>query len=447
MICKFLFFNYICTLLQANTLIQATIMKEEFLHYLWLHKKVPLNQLQTTNGEPIEIINFGQYLQTAGPDFFNAQVIINNQKWAGNIEIHVKSSDWYLHNHERDVNYDNVILHVVWENDTEIYRKDNSEIPVLQLKDYVSYLEIEGYNNLAVQKSWINCENEIASIDKLILTNWQERLFFERLERKSNPIKELLHKTTNDWEAVLFYLLSKNFGLNVNGVSFYEMAKSIPFSVIKKESFEIENLEALFFGISNLLEENKQDNYYKDLQKRWQILKQKHQFTNTYISPIQFFKLRPDNFPTIRLAQLAKLYHLKHSLFSEIINANSIDKLYFIFKNDTSIYWKNHYNFEKESNSKVKSLSTSFIDLLIINTVIPIKFLYAKAFGTDNLEELIELISNIKPEKNNIIDKFSTFKIKSENAFETQSLLQLKNEYCNFKKCLHCSIGLALLKK
>ena len=260
MICKFLFFNYICTLLQANTLIQATIMKEEFLHYLWLHKKVPLNQLQTTNGEPIEIINFGQYLQTAGPDFFNAQVIINNQKWAGNIEIHVKSSDWYLHNHERDVNYDNVILHVVWENDTEIYRKDNSEIPVLQLKDYVSYLEIEGYNNLAVQKSWINCENEIASIDKLILTNWQERLFFERLERKSNPIKELLHKTTNDWEAVLFYLLSKNFGLNVNGVSFYEMAKSIPFSVIKKESFEIENLEALFFGISNLLEENKQDN-------------------------------------------------------------------------------------------------------------------------------------------------------------------------------------------
>lgn len=422
-------------------------MKEDFLHYIWQNKKFDFSNLRTTQGEDLIISNSGSYLQQEGPDFFNAQLIINKQKWAGNVEIHVKSSDWYLHNHENDSNYDSVILHVVWQHDSEIYRKDNSEIPVLELKDYVSKEALEKYNKLVTTKSWIYCENEIASVKEIIISNWKERLFFERLERKAIKIQELLDETKNDWEAVLFCMLAKNFGLNVNGQSFYELAKSIPYSIIKKEANNSENLEALFFGVGNLLKEDKQDTYYQNLQNRWKMLQYKYQLKDLFVSPIQFFKLRPDNFPTIRLAQLAQLYHLKHSLFSEIIHANSIDQLYFIFKNDTSIYWKNHYNFEKESNSKVKSLSTSFIDLLIINTVIPIKFLYARAFGKDNLEELIELISNIKPEKNNIIEKFSTFKIKSENAFETQSLLQLKNEYCNFKKCLQCSVGLALLKK
>jgi hypothetical protein len=422
-------------------------MKEEFLHYLWLHKKIQLHNLQTTNGEPIQILNFGQYLQVAGPDFFNAQVIINNQKWAGNIEIHIKSSDWYLHNHENDVNYDSVILHVVWDDDSEVYRKDNSAIPVLQLKDYVSSEELEKYNKLAIQKSWIYCENDVASIDKFVLLNWQERLFFERLERKAEPIQQILNQTTNDWEATFFVMLAKNFGLNINGISFYEMAKSLPFQIIRKESFEAENLEALFFGISNLLENQNQDNYYQNLQNKWRFLKHKHQLETPYITPIQFFKLRPDNFPTIRLAQLAQLYHSKQNLFAEIIQAKTIQEVYSVFKNATSVYWKNHYNFEKESNPKLKNLSSSFIDLLIMNTIIPIKFLYGKETGKDNSEDLMDLLSKMKPEKNNIIDKFASFKIKSNNAFDTQSLLQLKNEYCNQKKCLQCNIGLALLKK
>jgi hypothetical protein len=372
--------------------------------------------------------------------------MINNQKWAGNVEIHIKSSDWYLHNHEKDANYDSVILHVVWEHDTEVYRKNNTEIPVLQLKEYISKEEIEKYNALVKTKSWIYCENEIATVDDLLFSNWKERLFFERLEKKAIPIEKHLIETTNDWENTLFVMLAKNFGLNINGTSFFEMAKSIPRHVLKKESFDVKNLEALFFGISNLLEEENQDEYYLDLQERWKFIKQKHQLKEVYISPIQFFKLRPDNFPTIRLAQLAHLYHVKHNLFSEIIQATSLEELYSNFKNTTSNYWKNHYNFDKESNSKIKKLSTSFIDLLIINTLIPIKFLYAKANGKENTEELIDLMSQIKPEKNAIIDKFSFFNVKSKSAFETQSLLQLKNEYCNHKKCLQCTIGLNLLK-
>ena len=333
-------------------------MKEDFLHHVWLHKRFDFSNLKTSDNQSLQIVDFGQYLQVAGPDIFNAQLIIDNQKWAGNVEIHVKSSDWYLHNHENDTNYDNVILHVVWEHDSEVYRKDNSEIPVLELKNYVTKSEIEKYTNLMISKSWIYCENDIATIDELTFLNWKERLFFERIERKANPVQNLLEETKNDWETTFFIMLAKNFGLNVNGISFYEMAKLIPNNVLKKEVFEVENLEALFFGATNLLEEEKQDNYYKNLQKRWTFLKHKYELKNIYVTPIQFFKLRPDNFPTIRLAQLAQLYHSKHSLFSDIIKANSLDELYVIFKNATSLYWKNHYNFDKESISKSKNLST-----------------------------------------------------------------------------------------
>lgn len=421
-------------------------MKEDFLHYIWQNKKFDFSDLKTMQGEDLTISNSGNYLQQEGPDFFNAQLTINNQKWAGNVEIHVKSSDWYLHNHEKDSNYDSVILHVVWEHDSEIYRKDNSEIPVLQLKEYVSKEVIDKYNKLSSAKSWIFCENEIASIKKITFSSWKERLFFERLERKSITIQSLLEETKNDWEAVLFCMLAKNFGLNVNGQSFYELANAIPYSVIKKEANNIENVEAIFFGMGNLLEKDNQDVYYLNLQANWKLLKYKYQFTDSFITPIQFFKLRPDNFPTIRLAQFAQIYFKNHNLFLQLMLSNNKEELYTIFNAATSDYWKNHYNFDKESTSKTKKLTTAFIDLLILNTVIPIKFLYAKTNGNDVTEDLITLISQIKPEKNAVIDKFMFFNIKSKNAFDTQSLLQLKNEYCNQKKCLNCAVGLSLLK-
>ena len=223
-------------------------MKEDFLHYLWKFKKFDTLNLKTFNGEEITIINVGQYLELAGPDFFNAQITIGNQKWAGNVEIHLKSSDWYVHHHERDEAYENVILHVVWEHDAEIFRKNNTEIPVLELKKYVDKSTVENYQSLMAPKSWIFCEKQIKHVDEFVFKNWQERLFFERLERKSKPIFDLLEQTNQDWEAVLFCLLARNFGLNTNGEIFLKIAQSIPFSVVRKESFEVENLEALIFG-------------------------------------------------------------------------------------------------------------------------------------------------------------------------------------------------------
>ena len=421
-------------------------MKEDFLHYIWLYKKLDFTNLKTTNEEVLTILNFGQYIQQAGPDFFNAQIVIDDQKWAGNIEIHIKSSDWYVHHHEKDDNYNNVILHVVWEHDTPIFRKDNSEIAVLELKKYVSKEELHKYKELTTQKSWIFCENQIKDVPDFVMSNWQERLFFERLERKSNPIQQLLQETENDWEAVLFCMLAKNFGLNTNGEMFFKVAKSITFSLIRKEALEVMYLEALLFGQADMIPLQVEDNYPKELKSWYDYIVLKYKLKKPAIAPIQFFKHRPDNFPTIRLAQLAMVFHLHSNLFSKIIEAKTIDEIYRVFTVSVSDYWKSHYNFDKSSPKKEKSLSKSFIDLLIINTIVPIQFAYANSLGKENAELLIDFLSNIPAEKNNIIEKFTTFGIKSKNAFQSQSLLQLKNEYCNNKKCLQCSVGLELLK-
>lgn len=422
-------------------------MKEDFLHYLWKFKKFDVLNLKTVNNEEITIVNVGQYLELAGPDFFNAQIVIGTQKWAGNVEIHLKSSDWYVHHHEKDKGYENVILHVVWEHDVAVFRSDNSEISVLELKKYVEKATVENYQSLMTPKSWIFCEKQLKGVDVFALQNWQERLFFERLERKSQPIFDLLEQSNQDWEGVLFCLLAKNFGLNTNGEIFYKMAHSLPFSIIRKESFEVENLEALIFGTAGLLDSEKEDNYFKDLIFRYFYLLHKYQLEKICMEPVQFFKHRPDNFPTIRLSQLANLYHSQQNLFSKISSLNSLKNIYELFQVTASEYWHNHYQFDKESPVKKKTLSKSFIDLIVINTIIPIQFAFAKSRGKEISEDLIQLINEVVAEKNAIIEKFASFGIQSKTAFQTQSLLQLKNEYCNKSRCLECVIGSELMKK
>ncbi len=422
-------------------------MKEDFLHYLWKFKKFDTLNLKTTNQEEITITNVGQYLELAGPDFFNAQITIADQKWAGNVEIHLKSSDWYVHHHEKDAGYENVILHVVWEHDAEIYRSNNTSIPVLELKNYVDAITIANYQKLLTPKSWIFCEKQLKDIPQFTLTNWQERLFFERLERKSKPIFELLKQTNNDWEAVLFWLLAKNFGLNTNGEIFMKIAQSIPFSVIRKKSFAVENMEALLFGSAGLLDSDKEDNYFKDLKFRYFYLLHKYKIEKACIEPVQFFKHRPDNFPTIRLSQLANLYHEHHNLFSKVATLTSMEAIYDLFQISAAPYWLTHYQFDKESRKKNKTTSKSFVDLIVLNTIIPLQFAYAKSQGKEVCEELIMVLNEVSPEKNSIISKFDSFGLKAKNAFDSQSLLQLKNEYCNKFRCLECAIGMELLKK
>jgi len=423
-------------------------MHEDFLHYLWKHKKIDVSNLKTTNKDVVTLITVGQHNYNTGPDFFNAKLKIGQQLWAGNVEIHIKSSDWYLHNHETDSNYDNVILHVVWEHDTEVFRKDNTEIPTLELKGYVSVEALSNYKKLfSKSQKWINCEHDFASVDDFIASNWLERLYFERLGRKAQDISKIIEHSTNDWEAVLFKLLAKNFGLKVNSDSFFSIANSFDFSIIRKQQSKLLSLEALLFGQANLLNQDIEEVYYMALQKEYQFLKQKFSITANNVSPLQFFRLRPPNFPTIRLSQLANVYNVHNNIFSKVIEAKTLEAFYNIFKIETSSFWETHYTFSKASKASKKRLTKSFIDLLLINTILPLKFSYAKYQGKTIDDEIVQIIEQIASEKNSIVNKFNGLKAISINAMRSQAIIQLKTEYCDKNKCLQCAIGNAVLNR
>ncbi len=425
-------------------------MNEDFLHYLWKYKKFEFSNLKTTRQEEIVVQKLGIHnTENSGPDFFDARITIEDQKWAGNIEIHIKSSDWYVHNHEIDPSYDNVILHVVWDDDTVVFRKDNTIIPTLQLKDYIDHEVLTQYHKLFGNstKDWIVCEQQLPIESDFIISNWQERLYLERLEEKSVLIMQLLKDSANDWELVLFKLMAKSFGLKVNGEAFLSLANSIDFSILQKCSSDLDHLEALFFGQAGLLKTKSDISYVKKLQEAYDYLKHKFQMDNKGVIPFQFFRLRPPNFPTIRLAQFAKLYFKNPQLFSKIIQTNTIEDFYELFKINTSVFWQNHYTFEKESVSRKKTLTPSFIELILINTVIPIKFIYARSQGRNPEDEIFELIAQLPYEKNTIVHKFLSLKIPVENAMQSQSMIQLKNKYCDQKACLKCAIGNYLLNQ
>ncbi|MEY8847550.1 DUF2851 family protein [Psychroserpens sp. XS_ASV72] len=422
-------------------------MRENFLHYVWGFKKFELLHLQTAQFQSLRVVSVGTYNENSGPDFFNAKLRIDNQLWAGNVEIHIKSSDWYAHRHDHDDTYDNVILHVVYEHDADVFRKDGSIIPTLVLKPYIHKNVYLNYQRLfARTKSWILCETDFASVDDFVLKHWLERLYFERLEQKAKHIKTSLKATNKNWEAVLFMMLAKNFGLKVNGDAFFSMAKSFDFKIVQKLHNQ-KDIEALFFGQAGLLETENQNVYYKELQETYKFLKQKFQLNNSNIIPLQFFRLRPLNFPTIRLSQLAALYIKEFNLFSKIIEINTLEGFYDIFQVEVSEFWKSHYTFAKLSPPRTKVLTKSFIDLLLINTILPIQFCYKKEHGKLIEDDLMVIISKINSEENTIIKKYNAIKKISTSAMHSQALIQLKTKYCDKHQCLKCAIGNTLLNR
>jgi len=424
-------------------------MREDFLHYVWNYKKFALTQIQTTSDEPIVIRAIGQHNHLAGPDFFNAQLEIGGQRWAGTIEMHLKSSDWYVHGHETDMAYDNVILHVVWEHDIDIYRKNGTAVATLQLKDYVNRDTLENYTKLFTteRRSWIPCEKELNQIPPLQYTAWLDRLYLERLEAKTQEIQHILDRVNNDWEATLFVMLSRNFGTKINAEAFQSLATKLTFPIVRKCTQEPFQLEALLFGLGGLLPENSTDSYVLQLEGAYEFLIHKFGLQSEGILPIQFYKLRPPNFPTIRLSQLARLYTTHPQLFRKSIAMTTIEDFYTLFRIQASQYWDTHYSFSKSHKSQVKKLSKSFIDLLLINTIIPIKFAYGRFTGQEDQEALFALMRQLKPEKNTIISRFDTLGAQAEQALDTQALLQLKKSYCDQQQCLKCGIGNWLMGK
>jgi len=424
-------------------------MQEDFLHYLWKFKKFDFRKAKTSNNLDLSILDVGIHNHNSGPDFFNAKIKINDQLWAGNVEIHLRSSDWYLHRHEIDSNYDNVVLHVVWEDDVEVFRKDNSAIPTLELKELVHPESLDRYKSLLLNgtKKWINCEKDFHLFDDFTLDNWLERVYFERLEKKSVKILEMLKSTENNWEEVLFKLLFRNFGLKVNADSFESIANNIDFKVIQKLGRSPLTMEALFLGQAGLLNENVEKSYFASLKLQHQFLQQKFKLDTYSVLKPHYFRLRPDNFPTIRLSQLAQLYSKIPHLFSEVINCNSKEDIYELFNACTSEFWETHYTFKKDHKVRKKKLTHSFIDLLIINTIVPFKYCYQMETGDEDVTASLQIIEQILPEKNGIVDNFNRLRSKTAtNSYRSQALIQLKNEYCDKNACLQCGLGVKLIQ-
>ncbi len=420
-------------------------MNEKLLQYLWNYKIFVNYDFKDLDGNPIEILNFGIWNTDSGPDFLMAKIKINNIILAGNIELHVKSSDWIFHQHSQDPNYDNIILHVVYQNDADLPDLQNKNIPTLELREHIDETIFAKYQNLLKENQFIPCEN-IFSADKIPVHFYEESLL-KKLDEKSSELEKDLESHKNNYEAVLFHSLSYSFGLKVNAHLFKDIAVSIDFGVFNKIRQNKTQTEALLFGISGWLEDPK-DEQMKIWRREFDFLKAKFDISDLVIRP-KFLRLRPPNFPTIRLSQLADLYFQHQNLFSKIINAKKTEELFTIFKDiKASEYWDTHFNFGKISPvDQPKILSKDFIDLIILNTILPLKYTYHKYQNEEIADEILTFYREIAPEKNSIIDGWKKIGVKTKNALQTQSLNYHFKNYCSAKNCLNCSIGFKILKE
>lgn len=421
-------------------------MKEEFIHYIWKYKLYNKEILKDQNENTIEVINQGTHNTDSGPDFFNSKIKIDDAVWAGNVEIHINSSDWYNHNHHKDKAYDNVILQVVLNNNKKVLRTNGELIPTMELK--FNQELFDNYESLLKQETWIPCQNKIENLDSFIINNWLEKLGIERLEQKADKINFILQQTNNSWENAFYIQLARNFGFKLNSDPFEMLAKSLPLSYLAKHKDNLFQIEALLFGQAGFLNDESGDEYYESLKKEYLYLKKKFQLNPIERHLWKFLRSRPGNFPTIRIAQFAKLIYSSTSLFSKLIEVNTIEDCYNLLIVKPSDYWSNHYTFNKESIQKLKVIGKSAIDILLINTIIPCLFIYGKTKGIVDLQDkAIHFLESIKPEKNSIVSKWNDLGIKSDNAFFTQALIQLKNNYCDSKKCLNCRVGNYIIQK
>ncbi len=417
-------------------------MTERLLQYIWQFQYFNAANLTTIDAEIVQIIHPGTFNTNQGPDFLEGKIKVNETFWAGNIELHIKSSDWNLHKHSEDKNYNNIILHVVWDNDIEL----GLPFPVLEIQSRVSNLLLCRYEELMMTANFIPCESSIKQVDKLIWNSWKDRLMAERLQQKSAIIFEHLLKNNNHWEETFWWLIANNFGIKVNSTAFEKIAKSLPINILAKHKNQIHQLEALLFGQAGLLENTFSETYPAMLQKEYLFYKVKYKLQPIQ-APLFFLRMRPANFPSVRLAQLAMLINQSVNLFSTIKESKSLKEIKTLLNITANDYWHYHYVFDEITVFKEKHIGMQMINNILINTIIPIVF----AYGLFNKEEsyknkALQWLEAIEAEKNNITTAYKQLGIENNNAFDSQALIQLKNEYCNKKRCLDCAVGNRLLK-
>ncbi|TSA51217.1 MAG: DUF2851 family protein [Sphingobacteriales bacterium] len=423
-------------------------MTESFLHYLWKMKLFDAQQLQTTEGEIISVLKTGEHNSDAGPDFLNAKIKIGNTIWAGNIEIHVQSNEWNKHKHQYDAAYENVILHVVFENNGEVKTKKGTVLPAMEVKGLFDKNLFQRYESFQLSSQPIPCSNLISSVKAVTITSWLQRVLVERLEKKTKFASALLDKNKGDWELTFYHLLARAFGTRLNADAFQLTAEILPLQVLAKNKKNNLILESLFLGCAGWLNNSFEDEYMKQLQKEFSYQQKKHQITSIEKQHWKLLRIRPASFPTLRLVQLAGLVFQSSHLFSKILETTKISDLKKLFKADCNDYWDTHYLPDKKVTQHETYLSQNFIDLLLINTVIPIVFLYGKQKGDELIQsKALNWLEEIPPETNFITKDWKHAGIKTKSAFDSQALIQLRKFYCDEKLCLKCAIGHSILKQ
>lgn len=423
-------------------------MQEDFLHYLWRNGRFDLRQLLTTEGQPILIEKLGDHNTDAGPDFSNARILIAGMRWAGNVEIHRKASEWYDHGHERDPAYDNVILHVVMEEDRPVFRSNGERIPALELQDRIPAGLITNYRRLMRQENWIPCEPQWATVPDKLRERWLEQLELIRLERRANELQSIyLTEGQRDWESLFYRRLARSLGGKVNGEAMEALARSMPIRILLRHAGRRIQLEALLFGQSGLLLKRDEEEYAQLLLREYHLLRQKYKLTPLPRTIWRYLRLRPANFPDIRIAQLAGLLSNGGTLFGKALAAANPRELENMFSLDLSHYWRDHYRLGGPVNRRTKKLGRASIHSLLINAVAPSFLLYGRLRSDERfVDRAYALLRELPAENNAIIRGWTKLGKTADNAAEAQALLELKTQYCDQRRCLECAIGRYLLE-
>jgi hypothetical protein len=414
-------------------------IKEDFIHFVWRTKRVP-NELTTVDGRRIKVLDYGTYNLNSGPDFFNGKVEIDGTIWAGNIEMHVFTRDWIKHKHQNDRAYDNVILHVVYEHDGDL--PDNN-LPTVELKGLIPKIVLDRYlTMMSANNTSIPCHKLISKVDLSKINLWKNALLIDRISQKSNYIAKLHNQSMSSWEDATYIAVAKYFGSKVNVEPFERLAKSIPLSIFHKNKDKPISVEALVWGQAGMLVGNHKDPYFLALQSEYRFLKQKYSLEPMDPLTWKFGKLRPINFPTVRLAQFAALMSKVTFLFSRAIEAKTVKDLRTLFRVKPHEYWDTHYRFDVESRVYDKTISNGFIDLILINAIIPIVFQYGKSIDDEEMtDRAIAWLEDIKSEVNTITNMWSELGVELKTSYDSQAMIQLKTMYCDQFRCLECKIG------
>ncbi len=420
----------------------STQLRESLLHFVWQHKRLDFRNLTTTDGDPVTLLQMGYPNSDSGPDFSQARMRIGDMIWAGHVEMHIRSSQWYEHKHHEDPAYDNVILHVVWEEDRPVYTRDGSVIPTLCLKDKIQNGLIERYEDLMLGMHWIPCGKQFREMNSTIRNVYLESLVIERLERKCAAFENILSQKNGDFESTLFSALARYLGMQVNADAMESLADSVPLKLMMQFRDQPEIHEALLFGQAGMLERDFNDAFPRKLKKEYAFLQKKYPLTPMQSHAWKFMRMRPANFPTIRIAQLSALYRKEPSLFSQVLEIRTFADLQHLFDVKPSDYWDDHYLFDSTSEIQEKPIGEAALLSLAINVIVPMQFLYGQHHGMqDRIEQSLDLLGNLPKEDNQIIRKWRELGWKARNAVHTQGLLELKTKRCDERRCMDCRIG------